>query len=483
MCLGRERISANNAEAGYFILFLLFFAIVAAIYVWNAALTEDPDRSRWRLLVQCLLIITSVVPPELPMELSMAINASLLALSKLSIFCTEPFRLPIAGSIDVCCFDKTGTLTQSHLEFIGITGIDSGKKKSTPCALIKDPGEIPGTAQLVIASCHSLVLLNNTAAGDPLEVAALDSIPWSLSSTKGSSKIVEKVANLPALLAIMKRFAFSPSLKRMSVMVEIEQTSKTISSALPEVQNRTRFVTCKGAPESIYPLLVDPPTWFFDVAEQYASEGCRIIALAFKCLGIKGKDLDRVSAESGLTFAGFLIFGASMKKEACEVIAKLSASHHKNVMITGDHALTAIHVAKKLQFGQEDADDSSSCTSEKPTYLLLDCDVEESGDEKQRSIAVSNLHSKSNSVFSDDEQLISFLSSPGLSKFRIAITGPAFEVLSLRCPQWLQSWLVKRITVCARFSPSNKVTSCEEGLHHHHRKTFCGCSRLSAGLL
>jgi cation-transporting ATPase 13A1 len=48
--------------------------------LYRAGIERNFKKSK--LLLDCILAITSVVPPELPMELSLAVNASLIALSK-----------------------------------------------------------------------------------------------------------------------------------------------------------------------------------------------------------------------------------------------------------------------------------------------------------------------------------------------------------------------------------------------------------------
>lgn len=80
MIFSTETVTANNVESFLFIAFLLVFAIAASAYVWVKGV--ERDRKRSKLLLDCVIIITSVVPPELPMELSLAVNASLVALSK-----------------------------------------------------------------------------------------------------------------------------------------------------------------------------------------------------------------------------------------------------------------------------------------------------------------------------------------------------------------------------------------------------------------
>lgn len=340
MIYSTERVSANNIEALFFILFLLVFAIAASWYVWTNGVVQD--RPRKKLLLDCILIITSVVPPELPMELSLAVNSSLAALSKHAIFCTEPFRIPFAGRVDICCFDKTGTLTEEDLVVEGVASL--GNLVEGKSATLQSVESADSVTTLVLASAHSVVLLDDgTTVGDPMERATLKSIGW----TMGKQETVQPPkgsVNKVDVVAIKRRFQFSSALKRQSTISHVMQSGG---------EHRTLF-SVKGAPETIKTMLTEVPSGYNETYKQFTRNGSRVIALAYRYadtnLSLKQiNKVDRHAVEAELIFAGFLIFSCPLKPDAKATVIELNESSHRVVMITGDNPLTACHVAKEVE--------------------------------------------------------------------------------------------------------------------------------------
>lgn len=87
----QEKVKGHERETALLLLLLFFFAVASSSYVLYHGLRNE-NRSQYELLLHCILIITSVIPPELPMQMALAVNNSLMTLMKLQIFCTEVRR-------------------------------------------------------------------------------------------------------------------------------------------------------------------------------------------------------------------------------------------------------------------------------------------------------------------------------------------------------------------------------------------------------
>lgn len=362
MIYSTERVSANNAEALLFILFLLIFALAASWYVWQEGVSKDRKRSK--LLLDCILIVTSVVPPELPMELSLAVNTSLAALSKFAIFCTEPFRIPFAGRVDVACFDKTGTLTGEDLVVDGIAGLTLGEKG----AKVEQDGAHPELTMasgigvdttLVLASAHALVKLDEgEVVGDPMEKATLQWLGWTLgkNDTLTGKTALPSGSQIPESVQIKRRFQFSSALKRQSTIATVVTNDRMTSK-----KSKSTFVGVKGAPETIRSMLVTTPPNYEETFKYFTRNGARVLALAYKHLAPEAElsqgrinNYAREEIESELTFAGFLVLQCPLKEDAIKAVRMLNESSHRVVMITGDNPLTAVHVARQVEIADRD---------------------------------------------------------------------------------------------------------------------------------
>ena len=357
-----ENVSGDQREAGLLLGFLLFFALTASGYVLKRGL-EDKDRSQYELLLHCVLIITSVIPPELPMQTALAVNSSIVTLMKTQIFCTEPFRIPNAGKLDTCLFDKTGTITTDELTAVGVAAWSGAPSQGTA-----ESSAQPVTAMLhapvpccaVLAGCQSLVDIGGKLMGDPVEEAAIKAICWKYDGAKGVAtpdsgspwhKTTPGSGPVPRV-EVLQRHHFASKLQRMSVVASVQPGGLNANGTAVASQ---LWCLVKGSPEKVRTLLSDDPgsipPWYDYTHETLARDGMRVIALAFKRIDSgnisysDAKSKPRSWVESDLTFAGFVAFRCLVRRDSAQVLNELQASDHRVIMITGDAALTGIHVA------------------------------------------------------------------------------------------------------------------------------------------
>ncbi|NXJ19242.1 AT132 ATPase, partial [Dicrurus megarhynchus] len=346
-------------DAVKFVLFLAVLALIGTVY--SILILVRNQVPVGQIIIRALDLVTVIVPPALPAAMTVGTIYAQNRLKKQGIFCISPPRINLCGKLRLVCFDKTGTLTEEGLDVWGVVPLEG--QRFLP--MVREPRCLPAGALLyALAACHAVSPLRGQLVGDPVDLKMLESTGWRLEMTEEE----EEAGELPALqqfgmkvlavvrpppeeeqpqdrkhqapVGILRRFPFSSSFQRMSVLVK-----------LPGEASAHAYV--KGAPEMVASLCrkeTVPPD-FSRMLRHYTSDGFRVLALASKALGTvatfeEALQLPRDSVESGLSFLGFLVMKNVLKPESAPVIHLLRSANIRPVMVTGDNMLTAMNVAR-----------------------------------------------------------------------------------------------------------------------------------------
>ncbi|KRT85040.1 hydrolase, partial [Oryctes borbonicus] len=320
-----------------FIGILAFIALLGFIYTVVSKMSRN--LAAWDIIIKALDLITIVIPPALPAAMTMGKLFALNRLKKKDIYCINSRVINVSGSINCVCFDKTGTLTEDGLDMWGIVPINEFKVQDP----IKESNTLDYSSNLLraMSSCHSLAKIDDELTGDPLDFKMFESTTWQLKDSEDKqvcAVITPKTEDVE--VAVLKRFQFSSTLQRMSVIVQASDSDSL-------------DVYCKGSPEVIMSLSKKEtiPNDILARICEYTVQGYRVIAVGAKVIPMIETDLvkkiTRSDVESDLDFIGLLIFENKLKPQTAGVIKVLKNARMKVVMITGDNIQTAISVAKE----------------------------------------------------------------------------------------------------------------------------------------
>ncbi len=254
------------------------------------------------------------------------------------------------GSATVICSDKTGTLTQNKMTIVeGWTtdGSESFKNTSqtqSEFAKLHQSERTLLMAGLLCTDAHLKILPDGTAeySGDPTETAIVDvALQYGVNKNEVEDKYI-RVSEVP----------FDSERKRMATLNKHPdgQIIVNVKGGLDEVLSVTKNILVEGAIRTITDQDI---ATIVEQNNQMAQNAIRVLAVAQKEINDIPSDVNPQSIEFDLTFVGLLGMIDPARPEAIEAVAKCRTAGIRPVMITGDHKVTAVAIAKEIGIFKE----------------------------------------------------------------------------------------------------------------------------------
>jgi Ca2+-transporting ATPase len=326
----------------------IIVAICAVIFIVEAFRGETLIES----FLIAIALAVSAVPEGLPAVLTVTLALGARDLAKRNAIMRRLSSVETLGSTTVICSDKTGTLTRGEMTVrriytdgkdIEITGVGyqpqgrflSGNKNIEP---LKEPslelvlriGALCNNARLDLKSEPRII-------GDPTEGSLI------VAAFKAGLTLEKLSQEYPRLQEI----PFSSERRRMTTVNFTPESQMIVcNKGAPEtVLERCTFVLKNGKKT---PITKNDRAKILEANEQMAKEALRVLGMAFKILPKNISETHREELETGLIFAGLAGMIDPPRKEAIRANRLCEEAGIKTVMITGDHKLTAVAVAKEI---------------------------------------------------------------------------------------------------------------------------------------
>ena len=303
------------------------------------------------MVMFAVALAVAAVPEALPAIVTGALAIGMHQMAKRNALIRKMPAVETLGCTTVICSDKTGTLTKGEMTVRKI--FTAGRMIEVTGAGYEPVGEFRGSDKIHVGESEPIrkLLLGGLLCNDSVLEKAEGKWIIKGDPTEGALTVAAVKAGLHETEVRLENprveeIPFSSERKRMTTIHQMEDGK--------------RMAFMKGAPEVVLekcsyitdgdghrPLTGEERAKFLNVNEEMAQDALRVLGVAYRELP-EGTECVEEAIEKDLIFIGLAGMMDPPREEAIEAIRVCKEIHIRPVMITGDHKLTAVAVAKEI---------------------------------------------------------------------------------------------------------------------------------------
>ncbi len=310
--------------------------ICIVIFLIGLAYGKEPIH----MFMTAVSLAVAAIPEGLPAVSTIVLAIGVQRMVKKNAIIKNLPSVETLGSSSVICSDKTGTLTQNKMTveqvYCNQTLMDVQHLEPTP------------ELELLLQACRlcndTKISQDGSLTGDPTETALVDLALHENPSTEKIQKI-QRVAEIP----------FDSDRKLMTT-IHPDQNGYIVytKGAVDELWKRCTQYQKNGIIDT---NMEQEKSYVAEQNRHMAENALRVLGFAYRKIDSLPNNQTEIEAlENNLTFIGMVGMIDPPREEAKEAVKKCRSAGIKPVMITGDHKITAIAIAKQLGILQQDSE-------------------------------------------------------------------------------------------------------------------------------
>ena len=310
---------------------LIFCALILGLQMWRGQPLLDA-------LLFAVALAVAAIPEALSSIVTIVQAMGTQKMAKEHAIIKNLAAVESLGSVSVICSDKTGTLTQNKMT---VEDIYIGGK-------VLKPEELNLSNQLHRYLLYDVVLNNDASLsdgkkiGDPTESALLEMYRKVPGIDLGDEKLGLSESELREHLDRLEEVPFDSDRKLMSTKHLIHTVPTIFVKGAIDVLLK-RCVNIRFG-DDVRPMTEQDRKDILAQNNHFSENGLRVLAFAYK----ESDEELTTDSEKDLTFIGLVSEMDPPREESVAAVARAKEAGIRTVMITGDHKVTAVAIAKKI---------------------------------------------------------------------------------------------------------------------------------------